>query len=76
MVRALAGVEKDVLKKMREVFASEEVVELSNLKALDRRKVMVEVKMVDGLLHNLVREGNGSQSTSVCRGIHGSRTVG
>ena len=57
VVRALAGVEKDVLKKMREVFASEEVVELSNLKALDRRKVMVEVKMVDGLLHNLVREG-------------------
>ena len=56
-VRALAGVEKDVLKKMREVFASEEVVELPNLKALDRRKVMVEVKMVDGLLHNLVREG-------------------
>ena len=49
--------EKDVLQKMREVFVSEEVVELPNLKALDRRKVMVEVKMVDGLLHNLVREG-------------------
>ncbi len=56
-VRALTGVEKDVLQKMREVFVSEEVVELPNLKALDRRKVMVEVKMVDGLLHNLVREG-------------------
>ena len=56
-VRALTRVEKDVLQKMREVFVSEEVVELPNLKALDRRKVMVEVKMVDGLLHNLVREG-------------------
>ena len=56
-VRALVGVEKDVLQKMREVFSSEEVVDLPNLKALDRRKVMVEVKMVDGLLHNLVREG-------------------
>ena len=47
----------DVLQRMREVFVCEEVVEVPNLKAQERRKVMAEVKMVDGLLHNLVREG-------------------
>ena len=31
-------------------------MDLPNLKVVDRRKVMAEVKIVDGLLHNLVRE--------------------
>jgi hypothetical protein len=33
------------------------VVLIPTLKAHDRRKVMKEVKLVDGLLHNLVSEG-------------------
>ena len=46
-----------MLQRMREVFDSNDVVDVPNLKAQDRRKVMAEVKMVDGLLPNLVREG-------------------
>ena len=45
-----------MLQRMREVFGSEDVMDLPNLKAQDRRKVMAEVKMVDVLLHNLVME--------------------
>ena len=50
-------VERGVLQRMKDVFESEESVDLPNLQAQDRRKVMTEVKMVDGLLNNLVRDG-------------------
>ena len=56
-VRMVAEVERGVLRRMREVLASEKTVDLPNLKAQDRRKVMAEVKMVDGLLNNLVTDG-------------------
>ena len=56
-VREVSEVEKGVLRRMREVLASEKTEDLPNLKAQDRRKVMAEVKMVDGLLKNLVTDG-------------------
>ena len=56
-VRMVSDVERGVLRRMREVLASEKTVDLPNLKAQDRRKVMAEVKMVDGLLNNLVTDG-------------------
>ena len=56
-VRELSDGEKVGLGKLREVFESDEVVEIPNLKAQDRRKVAEEVKLVDGLLHNIVSDG-------------------
>ena len=41
---------------MRAVFGSEERVEVPGLKAQDRRKVNREVKVVDGLMLNLVKD--------------------
>ena len=42
------------VQKMRVVFGSEEWVEVPGLKAQDRRKVNREMKVVEGLMHNLV----------------------
>ena len=64
-VRMVSEVERGVLRRMREVLASEKTVDLPNLKAQDRRKVMAEVKMVDGLLKNLVTDG--MEATAVNR---------
>ena len=55
--RALTVEEKKVLKELREVVGNGETVEVPSLKSVDRRKVMVEVELVEGLMHNLVSEG-------------------
>ena len=49
--------EKSVFKNMKRVFGDDEWLEVPNLKKQDRRKVNKEVKIVDGLKHNPVKEG-------------------
>jgi hypothetical protein len=46
-LRVATEEEKMILKKMREVFESEEWMQVPGLKAQDRRKVNREVKPVD-----------------------------
>ena len=77
-VRVMTEVERGVLQRMREVFGSKDVVDLPNLKAQDRRKVMAEVKMVDGLLHNLVRDGMNvtGEPACLCRSVCGGGATG
>jgi len=54
-VRALTKIETDTLRLMREVFEGNAVVEIPSLKTQDGRKIGEEVKLVDGLMHNLIR---------------------
>ena len=42
---------------MRAVFGSEEWVHVPGLKAQNKRKANREVKLVQGLMHNLVKDG-------------------
>ena len=49
--------EKSVFENMKRVFGDDEWLEVPNLKTQDRRKVNKEVKIVDGLMHNLVKKG-------------------
>ena len=49
--------EKSVFENMKSVFGNDEWLDVPNLKTQDRRKVNREVKIVDGLMHNLVKKG-------------------
>ena len=66
-VRGLTGEESEVLERLREVVRSNEVFEVPSLKSVDR-KVILEVDLVEGVMHNLVSEGMSvtSQQTSIC----------
>lgn len=55
-IRVASDEEKDVFEKMKMVFGKKEWVEVPGLKTQDRRKVNREVKIVDGLMHNLVKD--------------------
>ena len=39
------------MKDLQEVVGNGETVEVSNLKSVDRRKVLVELKLVESLIH-------------------------
>ena len=54
--RVMTEEENGVLRKMREVFGSGEWNTIPSLKGQDRRVVMKEVKMINGLLQNLVQD--------------------
>ena len=56
VIRALTKDESDALKLLREVFKGDESVKIPILKAQDGREIGEEVKMVDRLMHNLVRD--------------------
>ena len=56
-VRALTGEESEVLERLREVVRSDEIFEVPSMKSVDRKKVMSEVDLVEGVMHNLVSEG-------------------
>ena len=43
-----------MLKKMREMYVDGESIDIPSLKRRDRRKVMKEVTLVNGLIGNLV----------------------
>ena len=58
-VRMLNEDEKMVIKMLREVFKGSEWVQIPSLKSHDRRSMMKEVKLVNGLIHNLVEDGMG-----------------
>ena len=53
----VANVEKSVFENMKRMFGDDEWLEVPNLKTQDRRKVNKEVKILDGLMHNLVKKG-------------------
>ena len=61
--REVTVVEMEVLKLMREVLSDEKTSdsatwdEVPSLRGVDKRKVTKEVDLVDGLMHNLLREG-------------------
>ena len=61
--REVTAVELEVLNLMREVLRDEKTAdsatwdEVPSLRGVDKRKVTKEVDLVDGLMHNLLREG-------------------
>ena len=55
-IRLLNQEEKDVVHLLRKVRDNGEWKEVPNLRAYDRRKVMREVNLVDGVMHNLISE--------------------
>ena len=54
-VRALNEVERKVLVHLREVKDGDAWEEVPNLRAAERKRVRVEVELVDGLMHNLLK---------------------
>ena len=56
-VRLLQDDEHEVLDMLRQVRDNGEWKEVPNLRAVDRRKVMKEVALVDGVMHNMISEG-------------------
>ena len=55
-IRLLGQDEKDALHLLRKVRDNGEWKEVPNLRAYDRRKVMREVYLVDGVMHNVISE--------------------
>lgn len=47
----------EALVMLREVYNGDEVVKIPSLKAEDGRRIGEEVKLVDGLMHNLIWDG-------------------
>ena len=56
-IRDLSIEEKGVLDLLREVRDNGKWEEVPNLRATDKRKVAKEVKLVDGVMHNLLWQG-------------------
>ena len=54
VIRPLEESERLVLDRLRQVYAETEKQTVPNLKAIDKRRVMKEVNLVDCLLHNLI----------------------
>lgn len=55
-IRIASEEEKNVYLKMKEIFEGGDWEEIPGLKAQDRRKVNEEVSVVEGLMHNLLKE--------------------
>ncbi len=72
-VTLLSEEHKKVLARLREVFASEEVVQVPSLKSRNRGETTREVELVEGLLHNLLRKGMGI--TEVNKVVHSGSVV-
>ena len=58
-LRVLTEVEKEVLDLLRKVRDDGEWKEVPNMRAVDRKKLMKEVDLVDGVMHNLLWQGMG-----------------
>ena len=58
-LRLLTNDEKKVLDLLRRIRDDGEWKEVPNMRAVDRRKLMKEVDLVDGVMHNLLRQGMG-----------------
>ncbi|MEM7264394.1 MAG: reverse transcriptase domain-containing protein [Pseudomonadota bacterium] len=56
-VRQLTGDEQNALSLLREIFSNEVTTEVPSLKTQDGRRISQEVKLVNGLMHNLIRDG-------------------
>ena len=54
--RLLTEEEKEVLLLLRKVRSDGEWKQVPNLRAYDRRKVLKEVQLVDGVMHNVIRQ--------------------
>ena len=55
--RELRGVELEVLELLRKVKDNGRWEEVPNLRAVERKRLMVEVDLVEGVMHNLVERG-------------------
>ena len=58
-VRVLTEDEKEVLHLLRKIRDDGEWKEVPNMRAVDRKKLMKEVTLVDGVMHNLLWQGMG-----------------
>ena len=58
-IRDLSTEEKEVLTLLRKMRDNRQWKEVPNLRAADRRKVAKEVRLVDGVMHNLLWQGMG-----------------
>ncbi len=58
-VRALTEDERKAMEMLRRVRDDGEWKEVPNMRAVPRKKLMKEVELIDGLLHNVVQEGMG-----------------
>ena len=58
-IRTLTDEEKTVVGMLRKVRDDGEWKEVPNLRAVDRKKLMKEVDLVDGVMHNLLWQGMG-----------------
>ena len=58
-LRTLKETEKEVLSLLRKVRDDGEWKEVPNMRAVDRKKLMKEVELVDGVMHNLLSQGMG-----------------
>ena len=56
-IRDLSAEEKEVLDLLRKVCDNGKWEEVPNLRAADKRKVAKEVRLVDGVMHNLLWQG-------------------
>ena len=55
--RPITEDERKVLELLKETLTNGKLDELRNLKTVDRKKIMKEVKLVDGVMHNLLSDG-------------------
>ena len=55
--RELMGEEVEVMEMLRKVRDDGKWEEVPNLRAVERKKVKAEVELVDGVMHNLLRQG-------------------
>ena len=71
--RPMTEEENNVLKLLQEVQTNGKWDEPRNLKTVDRKKLMSEVKLVDGVMHNLLE--NGMNVTDVNRLLYAGSIV-
>ena len=57
--RLLEDDEKEVLELLRKVRDDEEWKEVPNMRAVERKKLMKEVELLEGVMHNLLWQGMG-----------------
>ena len=71
--RPMTNDEREVLELLKEARSNGKWDELRNLKTIDRKEIMREVKLVDGVMHNLL--SNGMNVTCLNRLLYAGSAV-
>ena len=71
--RPMTNDEREVLELLKEARSNGKWDELRNLKTIDRKEIMREVKLVDGVMHNLL--SNGMNVTCLNRLLYAGSVV-